>query len=174
MIQIHPSFTEEFSPNEQLVMLQLLLLADSDGMAPFNEREVSRKTGVPYQQVRTIHRRFVKRGILSPDVGTKRKMYVSICENDAYRLSARRKNTATEEGLLKKRQEEMKKRREAFTESMKPYVEQYGKDMLNNFWRYWTEPNKSQTKMRYEMQKTWDLRGRLITWEKNNNGKFKQ
>jgi hypothetical protein len=40
--------------------------------------------------------------------------------------------------------------------------------MLLDFFYYWTEPNKSQTKMKFEMQKTWDTARRLRTWERNN------
>lgn len=36
------------------------------------------------------------------------------------------------------------------------------------FFHYWSEPNKSGTKMRFEMEKTWDLRRRLLRW--SNNG----
>lgn len=36
--------------------------------------------------------------------------------------------------------------------------------MLNNFYRYWTEPNKSKTKFKQELEQTWDLTRRLDTW----------
>jgi hypothetical protein len=33
---------------------------------------------------------------------------------------------------------------------------------------YWSEPNKSNTKFRYELEKTWDTERRLKTWNQNN------
>tara|TARA_R110002020_G_scaffold92899_2_gene224463 strand:- start:15108 stop:15881 length:774 start_codon:yes stop_codon:yes gene_type:complete len=36
---------------------------------------------------------------------------------------------------------------------------------------YWTEPNKSQTKMRFEMEKTWDLKRRLSRWANSSFNK---
>jgi len=39
--------------------------------------------------------------------------------------------------------------------------------MLEEFTDYWTEPNKSGTKMRWEMEKTWDLKRRLERWGAN-------
>lgn len=39
-------------------------------------------------------------------------------------------------------------------------------DLLEEFYFYWTEPNKSGTKMRFELEKTWDLSRRLRRWEK--------
>ena len=38
---------------------------------------------------------------------------------------------------------------------------------------YWTEPNKSCTKMRFELEKTWSLGRRLKTWNRNGFGKKK-
>lgn len=46
----------------------------------------------------------------------------------------------------------------------------YDRAMLDNFYDYWTEPNKSGTKMKFELQKTWDLKRRLGTWDRNNFG----
>ena len=37
----------------------------------------------------------------------------------------------------------------------------------NEFISYWTEFNKSRTKMRFELQKTWETKRRLQTWLKN-------
>lgn len=55
-------------------------------------------------------------------------------------------------------------RKEKFGESLIPFVEKYGKAMIRAFFDYWTEPNRSQTKMRFELQKTWETSRRLATW----------
>lgn len=57
-----------------------------------------------------------------------------------------------------------------FSETLKPFLNIYGKDMLNDFFLYWTEPTKSGAKMRYDLQKTWDTSRRLETWSRNNFG----
>jgi len=44
---------------------------------------------------------------------------------------------------------------------------EYSKDMLSDFVSYWTEMNKSETKLRYELQKTWNTNLRLKNWAKN-------
>ena len=54
----------------------------------------------------------------------------------------------------------------AFKETLRPFLNQYGADMLKSFYNYWSEPNQSKTKMLYEMQKTWDNSRRLATWSK--------
>lgn len=76
-----------------------------------------------------------------------------------------------------------------FSLSLNPFLEKYipefglneSKDMLNKFYVYWSESNPNGKKMKWEMQKTWDLKGRLRTWadnqirfNKNNNNGTKQ
>lgn len=41
----------------------------------------------------------------------------------------------------------------------------FPKDILEEFFDYWTEPNKSNTKMRFELEKTWHLHRRLKRWQ---------
>ncbi|MBA7475646.1 hypothetical protein ES707_11018 [subsurface metagenome] len=47
----------------------------------------------------------------------------------------------------------------------------YPTSMLQEFLEYWTEPNKSGTKMRFELERTWSLKRRLSRWESNDFGK---
>ena len=44
----------------------------------------------------------------------------------------------------------------------------YPASMLKEFGDYWTEPNKSNTKLRFELEKTWDLKRRLERWASNS------
>lgn len=55
-------------------------------------------------------------------------------------------------------------RKESFYQSLIPYVGKYKKEMIRAFFDYWSEMNKSETKMRYELEKTWELPKRLATW----------
>jgi DNA replication protein DnaD len=69
--------------------------------------------------------------------------------------------------------EKLTSREDIFKKSIEPYLQKYGREMCNDFYMYWTEPNKSKTKLRFEMQKTWDVGRRLVTWSKNNQ-KYKK
>jgi hypothetical protein len=40
---------------------------------------------------------------------------------------------------------------------------------LNDFILYWTESNKSKTRLRYELEKTWDTSRRLAKWAANES-----
>lgn len=57
-------------------------------------------------------------------------------------------------------------RKETFYQSLIPFVGLYPKEMIRAFFDYWSEQNKSGTKMRFEFEKTWELSRRLKTWEK--------
>ena len=62
---------------------------------------------------------------------------------------------------------------EAFMQRLIPYVDTYGKDMMREFFNYWTEKNEGGKKMRFEMQKVFDVSRRLSTWsERAKNNKF--
>jgi hypothetical protein len=58
----------------------------------------------------------------------------------------------------------MVERRKKFATTLEPFLNIYGKELLNNFFLYWTEENKSKTKMRFELQKTWSPELRLKNW----------
>ena len=60
--------------------------------------------------------------------------------------------------------EKINKKEIEFKESIEPFIPIYGKDICNKFYLYWSEPNKSKTKLRYEMEKTWDVSRRLANW----------
>lgn len=47
------------------------------------------------------------------------------------------------------------------------YLTSENKKMLREFYDYWTEMNEGGRKMRFEMQKVFDIGRRLKTWEKN-------
>lgn len=56
----------------------------------------------------------------------------------------------------------------AFKNSLIPFKQKYSIDMLKDFFGYWTEPNKSNTKLKFELQQTWSISRRLETWAKND------
>ena len=60
-------------------------------------------------------------------------------------------------------------RKEDFYNSLIPYVERYGREMIRQFFDYWSEANKSKTRMRWEQQPTWETGKRLATWAAKDN-----
>jgi hypothetical protein len=68
-----------------------------------------------------------------------------------------------------KNKESLETRSLAFKETLRPFINKFGVDMVKNFYGYWSEPNQSKTKMLFEMQKTWDTSRRLETWSKRES-----
>ena len=60
-------------------------------------------------------------------------------------------------------------RKEAFYRSLIPFVGIYGKEMVREFFDYWSETNRTQTRMRFEQERTWELKRRLAYWAKRDN-----
>lgn len=63
-------------------------------------------------------------------------------------------------------------KRKVFYDMISPFLETYGKEMLNAFYLYWTEPNKSQSRLRWESEKFFDVKRRLETWDKRQKNQF--
>jgi len=72
--------------------------------------------------------------------------------------------------VIKKNIEE---RKADFSKSLNPHLELYGKDLLNEFYRYWTEHGEKDRKMKFEKQKSFGIAQRLRTWNNNNFGNEK-
>ena len=62
----------------------------------------------------------------------------------------------------------MEERRQKFYDSLVPFVDTYGKDMIRKFYDYWTEAGENARKMRWEKEDTWCLSRRLQRWQQNN------
>jgi len=56
----------------------------------------------------------------------------------------------------------------AFRAEVFSFQSKYSVTMLAEFHEYWSETNRSGTKMRFEMEKTWSLDKRLVRWANNN------
>ena len=85
---------------------------------------------------------------------------------------ASNQQVTTIEEVKKERIDNIDIRKLKFADTLKPFVEKYGKEMIRKFYDHWTEPNKSNTKFRQELEKTWGLEKRLTTWS-NNEKNFK-
>ena len=57
-----------------------------------------------------------------------------------------------------------------FYNSLVPFIELYDRQMLRDFYNYWSEPDRAKKpKMRFEKEKTWSLERRLETWKRNED-----
>ena len=63
----------------------------------------------------------------------------------------------------------IEERKVNFANSLKPYLSIYGKDMLNDFYGYWTQHGENDKKFLAEKQKSFGIERRLETWKRNEN-----
>lgn len=145
--------------------------------------KLSNIIGAGKQVVRTCLSKLIKMQLI--EVNTER-LYsiITICNYDDYfeaevnKPKNELKNEDTKpvevpkEDKPKKTKEEIaaatEKRKKKFGQDLIPYVATYGKDMIRKFYDYWSETNKSKTRMRCETEKTWDLNLRLQNWARRN------
>lgn len=182
MIKLDDKFTEQFSPNEQLVMLRLLAGADDDGIVRISYRTFAKSCGMTLQVCRTTLSNLVKRGEIETETNTALNTlantagtFVIICKYDNYRVGKKKPThgltqqaTQSVIGILQAR---CKEREKVFENSLIPFVVTrggaYQPAMIRAFFNYWTERNKSGTKMRFELERTWETSKRLATWAGN-------
>lgn len=68
---------------------------------------------------------------------------------------------------LKNIKKTIEERKAEFKNSLHPFLDEFGSDILNEFFSYWTEHGVKDRKMRFEKEKSFGLERRLSTWLKN-------
>jgi len=63
--------------------------------------------------------------------------------------------------------ESLEERREKFTKELGGYVEEYGANLCNKFYSYWTKCGENDRKMPFEKEKSFDMKLRLETFRRN-------
>lgn len=153
---------------------------------------LSEQTRLSVQQLRTSLKKLESTGEISRKA-TNQYTIITLCKYETYQQdeTGSNKRITNEQQTDNKRAtttKEVKKdkkeknnnligdRQEKFKEQIRGYRDKYPTDELNKFYFYWTEPNKSKTKMRFELERTWDLGRRLNYWMNNtrNNGANKK
>ena len=100
----------------------------------------------------------------------KRRKLKDECERNASASNPQCENDAIREDKIKEDKiNSLESRSQIFKDSLLDFKNKYQVNMLKEFYNYWTEPNQSKSKMRFELEKTWSLDRRLETWAKREN-----
>ena len=91
---------------------------------------------------------------------------VKLLEKNGYTVTPPAEPVKIDTTELNKRK--LEPRRQAFINELAKYKGVYPDETLRAFFYYWSECNKSFTKMRFEMQKTFQIDLRLKTWYNND------
>lgn len=91
----------------------------------------------------------------------------------SYRLAYWANRTNRHNPYLSNSEKTIEAKKKEFASLLKPYLAQYGADMLNEFYRHWSQPeNKAKPEyLRWEQESHWELGIRLKTWFQRNSDK---
>lgn len=137
------------------LFLYLLANADDNGTLIVSIRKISSELNIGLRTVRTILKKLYATNIVTHQV-THKGSSVTVVNIDCYKVPKPIGDT-------------LEVRKHAFGEKLIPYMEQYGKALIREFFDYWTEHNENGKKMRFEKEKTFEISRRLARWSKNNN-----
>ena len=149
------------------LFLYLLANADDNGTLIVSIRKISSELDIGLRTVRTILKKLYTTNLVTHQV-THNGSEVTICNIDCYKVRKQSGDTPSDTP-----NEALKTRKHAFGEKLIPYIEQYGKALISEFFDYWTEHNENGKKMRFEKEKTFDISRRLARWSKNNSSNNK-
>ncbi len=105
---------------------------------------------------------------------TDNKLITNCQQTDNILLTTNKKNKNDNNEKNVKKEELLSKIQEEFYDHLKTFISEYDKTVLREFYDYWSEPNKLKTKIRWQLEKTWDTKKRLERWVNNIGKKTKQ
>ena len=148
--------------NENIVIYFLLTQYESIVEKKSNDSEKG-KIGNLKRWHKDIYDKFIKKELSLNDALAIAK------ESGGDSLAIAKKSQIREDKIKEDKINNIDERKLKFAYTLKPFIDLYGKELINEFYKYWTEPNKSNTKFKQELEKTWSLERRLDTWAKNDN-----
>jgi len=145
---------------------------------------LNEKTKISIQTLRTCLKRLEKTGEINMQVTNKYRL-ITICKYESYQDTQQATNklpnkqlTSNQQATNSKQEEReyknvnkeknISKIQEKFYHSLEIFVKDFDKKTIREFYDYWSEPNKSKTKIKFQLEKTWDTKLRLARWTKNN------
>ena len=145
------------------LFLYLLANADDNGILIVSIRKISSELDIGLRTVRTILKKLYSANIVTHQV-THKGSSITVNNIDCYKIPNTTGDTPSDT---------LEVRKHAFGEKLIPYMKQYGKALIREFFDYWTEHNENGKKMRFEKEKTFEISLRLARWSKNNRSNNK-
>lgn len=149
------------------LFLYLLANADDNGTLIVSIRKISSELDIGLRTVRTILKKLYSTNIVTHQV-THNGSVVTINNIDSCKALKLTGDTPSDTP-----NEALETRKHAFGEKLIPYIEQYGKTLIREFFDFWTEHNENGKKMRFEKEKTFEISKRLARWSKRNSNNVK-
>lgn len=169
MIQLDDDILSKFPrPRDGLILVYLMAKA-VDGVVTTTYQQIAKETDYSIKQVRSSLAVLESQGQTKGRPRAGLGVEITLCET----VDCKSKKSLHGRPMADLGQTESKveKRKTDFYNSLIPFLQQYPKELIRAFYDYWSELNKSRTKMRFEGEKTWETDKRLMTWA-NNEKKY--
>ena len=167
-------YSKNLTPNAKLLYAEITALSQKDGSCWASNKYFSNLYNVSTVTISRwisslVENNFINREIVYKK-GTKEidKRYLQLCNgginknvNTPINKNVKDNNTSINNTSTNN----ISNRKNEFVFEVLTF--DYDESILNGFIDYWTEPNKSNTKMKYELNKTWETKRRLKTWANN-------
>ena len=147
---------------------------------------ISSATGISIQTIRTILKKLEKTNEIELK-STSQFTIVTICKYECYQdqeedtnkpltnnQQTTNKQLTTNKNDKNKEEYNIPIRKQEFALKLASFVEMYGKEMIREFYEYWTEHGEHDKKMRFEKQSSFNIELRLRRWNKNVQERNKQ
>jgi DNA-binding transcriptional MerR regulator len=199
-IKIHRKFLdwEWFNKSEAVHLFMYMLLKANHKDGKWQGIEVKRgqfisslgnisnATGISIQTIRTILKKLEKTNEIELK-STSQFTIVTICKYECYQdqeedtnkqitnnQQTTNKQLTTNKNDKNKEEYNIPIRKQEFALKLASFVELYGKEMIREFYEYWTEHGEHDKKMRFEKQSSFNIELRLRRWNKNVQERNKQ
>lgn len=165
MIKLDDDILSKFSrPRDGLILVYLKAKAVDDVITT-TYQQIAKDTDYSLKQIRSSLSALERQGQTKGRVRAGLGVEITLCNIENYKpKKSLQGRPRADQGQATSRVE---KRKTDFYNSLIPYLKQYPKEMIRAFFDYWSELNKSRTKMRFENEKTWETSKRLVTWTNN-------
>ena len=136
-----------------------------NGVLQVSLRNIADEFNIKRHQVDYILHKFYSCGLL---VNTKSTVSQQLVNNTTTDYQQVRTYQSTVSQQLVNTNSTLDIRKHTFGERLIPYIPMYGKQMIRQFFDYWTETSLNGKKMRFEKEKTFEVPKRLARWNMNN------
>jgi|TARA_R110001606_G_scaffold97056_1_gene214549 hypothetical protein len=166
-------YSKKITPNAKLLYAEITALSSKDGVCWASNKYFSNLYEVSTVTISRWVSSLVENGFINREMiykkGTKEidKRYLQLCNGGINKNvnAPINKNVKDNNTSINNTSINISNRRKDFVLNVMSF--DYDKNILNSFVDYWTEPNKSKTKMKFELQQTWSTNLRLKNWVKN-------
>lgn len=167
-------YSKKLTPNAKLLYAEITALSNKDNVCWASNKYFSNLYNVSTVTISRWISSLVKNNFIIRNIiyikGTKEidKRYLQLCSEGINNIDKTPINKIVKDNItsINTTSNNILIREQKFLDQVS--LLDYDNSIKKSFTDYWTETNKSNTKMKFEMQSTFDINRRLARWKKND------